>query len=241
MFRIAICDDESCFLLQEKALIISYMKRNGYDCRIDAFSSGRGLLALRDEVKQYDIIFLDINMEELDGLETAKEVRRYSETTYLVFVTAYLTYAIEGYKVNAIRFLIKDEGNLGPAMRECLDTIMKEKKRSEQKYCFDFVEGTLEVVWKNIIYVESSLHKLIFYMNDRKRSQFTMYDKLDTIETLLQGSEFCRIHKSYLVNLKYVRNLERYRLELHDGTILNIAKGKYMESNRRFLVYQGDL
>lgn len=240
MFRIALCDDESCFLLHEKALIISYMKRNGYEYRIDAFSSGSELLAIGDEIRQYSIIFLDINMEEMDGLDTAREIRRYTDTTYLVFVTAYLSYAIEGYKVNAIRFLLKDERNLGPAMKECLDVIIREKLRSEKKYSFDFVEGSFEIGWNNIIYVESSLHKLIFYMNDKKRSRYTMYDKLDTIETRLQGSEFCRIHKSYLVNLKYVRNLERYRLELYDGTILNIAKGKYLESNRRFLVYQGE-
>ncbi|MDE7365927.1 MAG: LytTR family DNA-binding domain-containing protein [Lachnospiraceae bacterium] len=240
MFRIAICDDEAYFLQYEKRLIIEYMERCGYDYKIDSFSSGKELLELKEGIQQYHILFLDIYMEEIDGMETARQIRRFSETTYLVFVTAFVTYAVDGYKVNASRFLLKLQGNLNLAMKECLDSIIKEIEHSKWKHCFGFIEGSFEVRLKNIIYVESRLHKLIFHMKGMKLSKYTMYEKLDTIETLL-GEDFCRIHKSYLVNLMYIYNMERYQMELYDGTYLNIAKGKYVDVNNRFISYQGNI
>lgn len=240
MFRIAICDDEAYFLRYEKQLIINYMKCNGYDCQIDAFQSGKELLELKEEIRQYQIVFLDIYMEEIDGMETAKQIRRFSSTTYLVFVTAFVTYAVDGYKVNASRFLLKVQGDLKLAMKECLDSIIREIEHSEWKHCFEFIEGSLEVRLENIVYVESRLHKLIFHIKGTKLSKYTMYDKLDSVEALL-GNDFCRIHKSYLVNLKYIYTIKRYQLELYDETVLNIAKGKFIEVNNRFISYQGGI
>lgn len=72
---------------------------------------------------QYDAIFLDINMKEMDGLETAERIRKLSKTVYIVFVTAYITYALEGYKVGAVRYLLKEDSSLENSLKECLDTI----------------------------------------------------------------------------------------------------------------------
>ncbi|MCM1495095.1 MAG: LytTR family DNA-binding domain-containing protein [Bacteroides sp.] len=240
MFRIALCDDEAYFLQYEKRLIMDYMERRGYDYKIDSFSSGKELLERKDELQQYHILFLDIYMEEIDGMETARQIRRFSEHTYLVFVTAFITYAVDGYKVNASRFLLKLQGNLDLAMKECLDAILKEIAHSNWKHSFGFIEGNLEVRLEQIVYVESRLHKLIFHVKGMKHSKYTMYEKLDSVEALL-GEDFCRIHKSYLVNLKYVYHMERYQLELYDGTCLSIAKGKYVDVNNRFLSYQGSM
>lgn len=240
MFRIAICDDEAYFLQYEKRLIVNYMERYGYDYQIDSYHSGRELLELKDGIKEYQIVFLDIYMDEIDGMETARQIRRFSGMTYLVFVTAFVTYAVDGYKVNASRFLLKDQGNLKLAMQECLDAIIREIEHSEWKHCFEFIEGSIEARLENIIYVESRLHKLFFYVQGTKLSKYTMYEKLDSMEVLL-GNDFCRIHKSYLVNLKFISGMKRYQMELYDGTLLNIAKGKYVEVNNRFISYQGNM
>lgn len=240
MFRIALCDDEIYYLQYEKRLIIDYMERQECEYQVDVFQSGKELLELKEKIQQYHILFLDIYMDEIDGMATARQIRRFSSSTYLVFVTAFVTYALEGYKVNASRFLLKDQGNLKLAIEECLDAIIKEIKHSEWKHCFEFIEGRLEARLENLIYVESHLHKLIFHMKGTKQPRYTMYEKLDSIEVLL-GKDFCRIHKSYLVNLKYIYKMKRYQLELYDGTFLNVAKGKYIEVNNRFISYQGNI
>lgn len=76
MFCIAICDDEEYFRIREKQLILNYMANKTYRCKIDMFNSGKEILNLKKAVSQYDIIFLDVNMEEIDGIETAKEIKK---------------------------------------------------------------------------------------------------------------------------------------------------------------------
>lgn len=84
--------------------------------------------------------------------------------------------------------------------------------------------GEKEIDLSDIVYIESNLHKLIFHMNKTKKMQYSMYEKLDVIDTAIGQAGSCRIHKSYLVNMKYAEDIERYKLILMDGTNLSIAK-----------------
>ena len=128
MINIAIFDDEKYFLEEEGQLISQYFGSRGIKYCIDTFLSGKELLALGKGVDKYDIVFLDINMQEIDGMKTAIEIRNMNKDIFLVFVTAFIDYSTEGYKVEATRFLIKGEGNLDFAMNECLNAICKKKQ-----------------------------------------------------------------------------------------------------------------
>lgn len=134
--NIAVCDDEKLFLEEEKRLIQRYFDAEGQACKIDLFLSGEDLLATEKELKQYDIIFLDVNMGGLDGVKVAEEIRRWNPNVYLVFVTAFIKYSTEGYKVDATRFIIKGEGNLEAAMDECLTAICKKMKLTDWRHTF---------------------------------------------------------------------------------------------------------
>ncbi len=95
MFRIAICDDEAYFRNQEKKLIEQYMRDQGYTCQIDLYASGKELLSRTDGDLPYDMIFLDISMEEMDGLQTAERIRRLHKVFFYVMedgVKAYSRY-----------------------------------------------------------------------------------------------------------------------------------------------------
>lgn len=85
MLSIAICDDEEYFRITEKQLILKYMAGKNCECRIDMYESGKELLALKSAISQYHIIFLDVNMEEIDGIETAKEIRKITKDVFIVF------------------------------------------------------------------------------------------------------------------------------------------------------------
>ncbi len=87
MLSIAICDDEEYFRITEKQLILKYMAGKNCECMIDMYESGKELLNLREELNQYHIIFLDVNMEEIDGIETAKEIRKISKDVFIVFTS----------------------------------------------------------------------------------------------------------------------------------------------------------
>ncbi|NBJ95378.1 LytR/AlgR family response regulator transcription factor [Parablautia muri] len=94
MFHIAVCDDEEYFRLRVRNLIEEYMKNRGFACQTDLFPSGKEMLEVAESIQQYDVIFLDISMEEMDGIETARRIRQVSSNVYIVFVTAYITYAL---------------------------------------------------------------------------------------------------------------------------------------------------
>ena len=225
MLSIAICDDEEYFRITEKQLILKYMAGKNCECMIDMYESGKELLALKSAISQYHIIFLDVNMEEIDGIETAKEIRKITKDVFIVFVTAFITYALEGYKVDAVRYLIKDHESL----------------EKENEMTFDFQEGKTTISLENILYIESNLHRLIFYMVGEDAVHYTIYTKLDDVAESLQNKGFCRIHKSYLVNLKYVESVERYRAVLSNGKSLAISKARFLDTRNEFACYRGEI
>lgn len=240
MFSIAICDDEKYFLSEEKEIIIKYMKKRDCPCRIDTYDSGTAFIDSGKDV-EYDIIFLDVSMEKIDGMELAKRIREYDDHVYIVFATAFIDYSLEGYKVDAIRYILKDSETLEKSMYECLDTIMGRMGSAEQKMELEFLEGKKYIRPDDVLYVESNLHKLTFHLRGQSENKYTMYGKLDQIEIKFQKYYFCRFHKSYLVNLKYVQNMERYEVTLVNGEKVCVSQPRYKEAREKFICYQGEI
>lgn len=241
MIKVAVCDDEAYFRERVRRLITEYMNTKGYDFEISCFASGKSLLGSGLQSFDYDIVFLDVNMEEMNGIDTAKVIRRLADQIYIVFVTAYITYALDGYKVNAVRYLLKEEDNLEPALRECLDTVIGKMNYREIRHTFEFQGGKMELNVERILYIESRLHRVIFHVFDHGVTQYYMYDKLDAMEKLMQEFGFCRIHQSYLVNLSYVKHVERFKLVLLDGTELSISRKYYKDLEQKYIKQKGDL
>lgn len=241
MFRIAICDDEAYFRNLEKKLIEQYMENRGYECRIDLYASGKELLDRADVDLPYDAIFLDISMEEMDGLQTAERIRRLSETVCIVFVTAYITYALEGYKVGAVRYLLKEEGNLENALKECLDTITERLHKGEAVCEFEFQSGKKRIPTDAIFYVESRLHRVLFFVMEDGIKEYSRYDRLDEVEKELRQYGFFRVHQSFLVNMKYAKSVERYSIVLENGTKVSISKKYYKDVEREYIKRQGEI
>ena len=241
MFRIAICDDEEYFRIREKSLIEKYMENRGYACRIDLYASGKEMLSKADIALQYDVIFFDISMEEMDGIEAAARIRQMSDDIYIVFVTAYITYALEGYKVGAVRYLLKEDGSLESALNECLETIADRMNVEEALYEFNLGDKKKSIPVDSILYVESRLHKVIFFVMENGVQEYSRYDRLDAVETELQQYGFCRVHQSFLVNMKYARGVERYQMSLENGTKISISKKYYKYVEEEYIRRQGEI
>lgn len=239
MLRIAICDDEVCFISKLQNYLWEYFSEKEILYNADVFESGIQLLELGERLCEIDIIFLDINMKDLNGIETAKQIRNFTQETFIVFVTGYITYSPEGYKVNAIRYILKDIENFKVAFVECLNTIQDKIKDKQFEQIIEFSEGKKKIILNNIVYIESDLHKLYFHIWNNKEVRYTMYGRLDTLEEKIQLSGFCRIHKSYLVNLRYVEDLQRYHIILNNGHELSVAKQRYKEVENKYISFKG--
>ena len=241
MFRIAICDDESIFAEELKGLISGYMMEKGLVFEIDTYSSGEALVKLGIEVVRYTAVFLDINMEKIDGIMAAEKIREVSREVFIVFVTAYVNYSLEGYRLDAVRYLLKSNANFQSTVNECMDAIMDKLNYTVAIKKFDFKEGTKEVSLERLLYIESRLHKLEFHVMEDDMKIYTMYETLNALEDRLAANKFVRIHQSYLVNIKYIKNVIRYKVVLTNGVELVIPKVRYTYVKEQFISYQGEV
>ena len=235
--KIAICDDEIYFAGKLREILMQYLEERHIDFEIELFSSGREFVELGVEMLQYQIIFLDINMKQMDGIETAKNVRAYTEESFVIFVTAYIDYSLEGYQVGASRYILKNNLNFREQIYECMDAITKKMKCFLTRKIFRFQEGEKKIRIENILYIESKLHKLEFNILEHGLATYTMYGTLNELEEY----PFLRIHQSFLVNFKYIKCVTGYKVVLSNGQELTVPRARYKTVKDTFIAYKGEL
>lgn len=241
MLRIAICDDEKPFLQIMEDYLKLYLSKKSIDYKIDVFSSGWKLIELGQDITSYTIVFLDINMKEVDGIKTARAIRKNSDDIFIVFVTAFIDFSLEGYKVGALRYLLKTSDNFEDSVSECMDVIMDRMDYDIPHKKFHFRESSKDVALEQIIYIESRLHRLEFHIMEDSVKTYTMYDTLNNIEQELDSGEFLRIHQSYLVNMKYIKSIRNKMVVLENREEFTIPKARYRDVRTRFTVYKGEI
>ncbi len=241
MFRIAICDDEPHFREQMKEMLTQYMQDNGVYYEIDFFQSGKELLDMGIEMNQYKIIFMDVKMEEMDGIATAKKIRERNTELFLVFVTAFVNYSLEGYKVDAIRYLLKNQDNLQESIIECMDAIYQKINYEVTWKEFAFNEGKKKVSLDQLLYIESKLHKLAFHVMEEQMVEYHLYDTLNQVENYIASENLLRLHQSFLVNMKYIKSICQYEAVLYNGKSFPIPKSRYKDVWDTYVAYRGEL
>ena len=241
MINIAICDDEKPFQEKMRKIIALYMEQKEVEYSICTFGNGRDLLRFCTESDQETIVFLDINMDVVDGIEIATRIRELSSSIYIVFVTAYIKYSLEGYKVKAVRYIIKGDKNFGQSIEECIDAILEDMNYGIKKLDFNFREGKKELSIDNIVYIESNLHTITFHVSRCNSKKYTMTATLNEIENRLNEFGFLRIHQSFLINLSHLKIVRTYIAEMDDGTELPIPRTKYRIVKDAYVEYKGEI
>ena len=241
MLRIAVCDDESYFSQLIKKYIETFLWKKELEFKIDIFNSGEELLEIGSELINYNIFFLDIDMEKINGVRVAQKIREYGFESYIVFVTAYIDYSLEGYKVDAIRYLLKNNLNFEATIHECMEAIFEKMNYVVSKKIFSFNEVEKKVALERILYIESRLHKLEFHIIEEEMKIYTMYGTLNELEKEMKEFRFVRIHQSYLVNLKHIKEIKDYQVILSNNEQLVIPKARYRKVKDTFISYKGEL
>ncbi len=241
MLRIAICDDEKIFRNELKTILQHYMADRGVMYEMETFDSGSEFVALGIEMVRYDIVFLDINMDELDGIMTARCIRENSRKMFIVFITGFINYTIEGYKVDAIRYILKDKTNLEVNVYESMDAIREKMNYKVTWREFQFCEGRRRIPLERLLYVESKLHKLEFHVMEDNLQKYTIKGSLNQMDDELSGEGFLRIHQSFLVNIKFIKNVSKYYALLNNGLRLDIPRKRYRYVEDRFISYKGEI
>ncbi len=231
--RIILCDDDRHFLQKLRKMVEAYLARRRIPCTITTFTSGVQLLS--HGKFQFDLIFLDIRMNELDGIEVAKILRERNPRFSLVFVSGFIDHAADGYPLNAVRYLVKDKMDV--LFHDAMDAALGEQGVQKSRISVEFVgRGDTALYTDDILYLESDLHVVYYHLT---RGRHYVYGKLDAIQDALPADEFLRIHKSYLVNLRHLREVKGYTAYAAGDLELPISQQRYNEVKRIFLMYKG--
>lgn len=232
--RIAVCDDEEIFREYLKSLLLEYSFKANEDVRIAEYSCGEDLLdAHSREGAEADLIFLDIRMKGMDGMETAKRLRAQGCGCLIVFLTSLGEYVQRGYEVKAFRYLLKEQvkSDLGRILDAC-----RSELSGEDFFCFSYERCNYNVLKRDILYFESK-KRLVILHAIREDHQF--YQKLDDLEKQLSGNGFLRCHKSFLVQECHIRSWRENALWLADGRELPVSRTYEKEVNRRLMLRAG--
>ena len=205
MLRIGICDDSAeARVALRAALERALERRRSGEASFFEFSSGEGLLRwLENHAGELDLVFLDIEMGELDGMETARRLRAAGEGLLLVFVTGYTDYVFDGYSVGALGYLMKPPK---PAQLDgVLDRVAETRLREEDTVFLCRSGETLyRIPKKTILYFSSDRRQVTCVTANRT---YVFYGKLDDVERDV-GDGFVRVHQRYLVRTAAVDRME---------------------------------
>lgn len=225
--KIAICDDERDNCSRLKGLI-----KRKRDCEVKCFYTGEQFLEAREH---FDILILDIRMEEMKGIEVAKALRVKQENTVLIFVTALKEYVPEAFDVSAFHYLLKPvpEEKFNKVFESaCREVERLEGLKSEQLF-FQTRSRSFTVQKKEILYVESRKRKVDIHT---LRECFTVYATMRYMEEQL-GGDFYRCHRGYLVNMAYVKEYETDVIHLKNGETVYMARDKYSEFAKAYMQF----
>jgi len=230
MIRIAICDDQTEVTEHLYKLIKNYFAKYDYDLAgIQIYQNGYPLLQDYVSGTKFDIIFLDIQMPSVSGMEVASRIRQVDPDVLLIFVTNFSDFMRASFKVEAFDFLLK------PVSQENMDEVLTRCFRKyEQSNGHIVVKtnlGMATIYLNHVVYIKSDLHYITFvlrYQNETIRSKM----KLSEVEELLQPfQQFVRCHQSYIVNLSYIREITPQKLFLNINGIVPL---NYLPISRKY-------
>lgn len=229
--RIAICDDEQKQIDYLKTTVSEWAKTNKYLCEIKTFPSAEAFLFEYSERKDYDIILLDIEMKEMNGVELAKHIRSENERIQIVFITGYPDFISEGYDVCALHYLMKPVSK--EKLSDVLDRAVKNLGVAERTVILRVGTENIKLSVEKVIYAEAFSHSVNIVTTTK------IYDVKMTITDVekLFGDDFIRCHRSYIVGLKHIKSISKAEITLDNGQKLPLARGTYASVNQAFIKY----
>ena len=231
--RIAVCDDTIADLQHVKSHLDQYQIQH-YDCPFDIayFNHPDDFLRAFELDPAYDAVLLDMVMPFVNGIEVGRTIRNINRDLKIVYITISPEYAVESYTVKATQYLMKPVS--GMALFEVLDEIRESLDTLDQPLILKDRESVMSLNIRSIEYVEVMRHHIMIHLTDGRI--LTSYRSLTEIsEPLKQVEFFMRVHKSYIVNLRAVRNLRNQDFIMANEVNVPIARSVYKQARDAYL------
>lgn len=228
--RIAVIEDEKV----HRDLMLSYLEKwnneQGREDEIDSFETAESFWFAYEEDKCFDILFVDIQMPGMDGMELAKKIREKDKDIIIVFTTGITDYLEEGYEVEALHYLIKPLNE--EKVRLCLEKARK--RRQTVNYLTLHTEGeTLKVSEESVNYAEARGHGCILGMAGD--GELAVKESLSELEDMLSDRDFVKCHRSYLCRIRNIHHIGKEEIVFDDGQCIPVSRRLYNEVNKKFI------
>lgn len=234
MLHFAICEDEAHFAADLLGMIEAYAQESAVEIRVSHFKNG---LDLVDPYQTgYDLIFLDIQMDLMDGLQAAERIRELDPTVAIIFLTSLAQYALEGYKYQATNYILK------PIKYARLKLELDQWRRTYNGQTQDFIvvkndQGSYKIPHQTLKFIDTYDRKVKVHT---ETEEILSTKKLKDYESELPTSCFARCHNSFLVNLNFVKRVEQLEIQLLSGESLPISQPRRKQFMKSLTEYWGN-
>ncbi|ROR21356.1 LytTR family two component transcriptional regulator [Mobilisporobacter senegalensis] len=238
MLRIAICDDEITIVEQIRQHLEDIGNSINRQLEIVEFYSGVRLVEATSKKGNFDIIFLDIEMDIMNGINTALKIRETDINVLLIYVSSHEGYYQQLFDVEPFRFIKK------PINKKVFqDIFLKATQRLDMKvrdFHFQYNKSIIKIPLKDIMYFVSERRTINIHTEDKI---YTYYDKLDSVEKSVKNDNiiFIRIHKSYLVNYQYIKQWEYTQVTLYNGYSIQISEERRKKIRKIYMELLGGI
>lgn len=230
--RVAICDDDMYIVGAMDQMLTQIGKEDKLSLEVEAFSDGQVLWEEMNRSGAFDLIYLDIEMEQMDGITVAKNIRQRDPYTILIFVSSYDSYCRQLFDVEPFRFLDKpiDEETFRSYFRAAYVRLMD----SNERFVFQAEKKFFQIPYKEIIYMESEMRLIYIHAAS---GEYEFYAKLNDVEKRIQEKSryFIRVHRSYMVNFLYIKSMNMSEVVLVTGEVLPLSSKHKNEAMQKYM------
>lgn len=238
MLRILICDDDARALETIRSVVDQALAEAGEKASITAISNMNELP--ETAFSDCNIALLDIDFEssKSNGMDFAREIRSQNGDAIIIFVTNFIEYAPEGYEVQAFRYVLKRD--MQKELRKALHLALVNAKK--ESLSIQVKGEMIDLSLDKLLYLEVQQHYVTAIVeggHSCQQRKYSFASSLAELEERLAPRGFLRIHKSYLVNMKYLKKYQCRKAVLADGTTLRTSEKSYAENKKKFLLWKG--
>lgn len=238
VIKIAICDDERFYVDKLKQFIEVYSNEADVELEITTYNDGRELIEdVKEDAGRYNIVFLDVEMPQISGIDTAMELRKLDSKLIIFFVTSHEQFALSAYKVDALGYIVKPVSytELKHQLARAVVMVHFEQNYSEAESRYlevQVAKNTRIVDVRNIQYIEKRRNQCVLHCID---SEITCYESLKGIHERLDSNKFIYTHQGFIVNFDRIKEVRENCVCLGDGKEIPISRNHYKTVRERHM------
>ena len=234
--HILICDDDRTFGSRMSDYVTAYFTARGLPVQTTVCTCAQQVLEV-PELEQYQLALLDVDMPGTNGIALGRQLKQSAPDIRLVYVSAYLEFAPEGYTVNAYRYLLKRD--IVRMLPKCLEDLLAEQTDGKRTLTVRHNREVSQIPLEQIYYLESDLRQINVYGDVAHQPICTYYGKIADLPETLFRNGFLQVGRSDVVNMAHVCGIRNYTVELKNGVQLSVSRQSYAATRNAWLEWKG--